>query len=32
MDVLGIIIFSKFKLNLFNLVPFGGAHGGAFIL
>ena len=27
MAVLGIKMFHKLKLNLFNLVPFGGAHG-----
>ena len=32
MDVLGIKMFSKFKLNIFNLVPIGGAHGVACIL
>ena len=26
MAVLGIIMFCKFKLNLFNLGPFGGDH------
>ena len=32
MDVLGITMFRKFKLNPFDLGSFGGAHSGDFML
>ena len=32
MAVLGITMFRKLKLNIFNFGPFGGAHDVAYIL